>query len=102
MIRSDIIKDLVPVISDQLVVTNIGLPSQEMHLLDDQPTNFYMLITGKCIFNRLHSIFSLAFNHIIASAGPCYITKRCFHSGIGNLITGGPVAPIIDNEQNEI
>ena len=45
MIRSDIIKDLVPVISDQLVVTNIGLPSQEMHLLDDQPTNFYMLGT---------------------------------------------------------
>ena len=45
MIRSDIIKDLIPVISDQLIVTNIGLPSQEMHLLDDQPTNFYMLGT---------------------------------------------------------
>ncbi len=45
MIRSDILKDLIPVISDQLVVTNIGLPSQEMHLLDDQPTNFYMLGT---------------------------------------------------------
>jgi len=45
MIRSDILKELVPVLSDQLVVTNIGLPSQEMHMLDDQPTNFYMLGT---------------------------------------------------------
>ena len=45
MIRSDILKQLVPVIKDHLVVTNIGLPSQEMHMLDDQPTNFYMLGT---------------------------------------------------------
>jgi len=33
------------VISDKLVVCNIGLPSQELHLLDDQPSNFYMLGT---------------------------------------------------------
>jgi len=45
MIRSDVIKALAPVIRDHLVVTNIGLPSQEMHLIDDQPTNFYMLGT---------------------------------------------------------
>ena len=45
MIRSDVLKTLIPLMSDQLVVTNIGLPSQEMHLLDDQPTNFYMLGT---------------------------------------------------------
>ena len=45
MIRSDVLKSLIPLISDELVVTNIGLPSQEMHLLDDQPTNFYMLGT---------------------------------------------------------
>lgn len=45
MIRSEIIKNLVPVISDELVVCNIGLPSQELHMLDDQPTNFYMLGT---------------------------------------------------------
>jgi len=45
MIRSDVIKSLVPVLSDQFVVCNIGLPSQELHLLDDQPTNFYMLGT---------------------------------------------------------
>jgi len=45
MIRSDVLKELIPVISDHLVVCNIGLPSQEMHMLDDQPTNFYMLGT---------------------------------------------------------
>jgi len=45
MIRSDVLKTLIPIISDQLVVSNIGLPSQELHLLDDQPTNFYMLGT---------------------------------------------------------
>ncbi len=45
MIRSEVLKQLVPVISDHFVVCNIGLPSQELHMLDDQPTNFYMLGT---------------------------------------------------------
>ena len=45
MIRSEVLKSLVPVISDQLVVCNIGLPSQELHMHDDQPSNFYMLGT---------------------------------------------------------
>lgn len=45
MIRSEILKELLPIIRDHFVVCNIGLPSQEMHMLDDQPTNFYMLGT---------------------------------------------------------
>jgi len=45
MIRNDILKTLIPVISDQLVVCNIGAPSQELFALDDQPSNFYMLGT---------------------------------------------------------
>ena len=45
MIRSEVLKTLIPLISDQLVVCNIGLPSQELHLMDDQPSNFYMLGT---------------------------------------------------------
>jgi len=45
MIRSEVLKTLIPVISDKLVVCNIGLPSQELHMLDDQPSNFYMLGT---------------------------------------------------------
>ena len=45
MIRSEVLKSLLPVISDEFVVCNIGLPSQELHMMDDQPTNFYMLGT---------------------------------------------------------
>lgn len=45
MIRSDVIRDIAPVIRDHLVICNIGLPSQELHMIDDQPTNFYMLGT---------------------------------------------------------
>jgi len=45
MIRSEILRDIAPVISDQLVVCNIGLPSQELHMIDDRPTTFYMLGT---------------------------------------------------------
>ena len=45
MNRSELLKSILPVISDQLVVCNIGLPSQELHMLDDQPSNFYMLGT---------------------------------------------------------
>ena len=45
MIRSEILKEIAPVLRDQLVVCNIGLPSQELHMIDDQPTNFYMLGT---------------------------------------------------------
>lgn len=45
MIRSDVLRDIAPVLSDQLVVCNIGLPSQELHMIVDQPTNFYMLGT---------------------------------------------------------
>jgi len=45
MIRSEILKEIAPIIRDQLIVCNIGLPSQELHSIDDQPSNFYMLGT---------------------------------------------------------
>ena len=45
MNRSEVLRNLIPIISDQLIVSNIGLPSQELHMLDDQPSNFYMLGT---------------------------------------------------------
>jgi sulfopyruvate decarboxylase subunit beta len=45
MIRSEIIKAIVPVLKGQLVVCNIGLPSQELFMYGDQPSNFYMLGT---------------------------------------------------------
>ncbi|NNE52795.1 MAG: sulfopyruvate decarboxylase subunit beta [Sulfitobacter sp.] len=45
MIRSEILKEIAPILRPHLVVCNIGLPSQELHMIDDQPTNFYMLGT---------------------------------------------------------
>ena len=49
MIRSEVIKSLIPVISNELVICNIGLPSQELYMHDDQASNFYMLGTmGLC------------------------------------------------------
>ncbi len=45
MIRAEILRQIAPVIRDHLVVCNIGIPSQELHDIDDQPTNFYMLGT---------------------------------------------------------
>jgi len=45
MIRSEIIEQIAPILRDQLVVCNIGIPSQELYAIDDQPTNFYMLGT---------------------------------------------------------
>jgi len=45
MIRSEILNDIAPILRDRLVVCNIGIPSQELHAIDDQPTNFYMLGT---------------------------------------------------------
>ncbi len=45
MIRSEVLRSLLPVLKDQLVVCNIGLPSQELHMMGDQPSTFYMLGT---------------------------------------------------------
>ena len=46
MIRSEVLKEIAPVIADHLVICNIGLPSQELHLIDDRETNFYMGTMG--------------------------------------------------------
>lgn len=45
MIRYELLEILKPILSDELVVCNIGSPSQELHAIDDQPSNFYMLGT---------------------------------------------------------
>ena len=45
MIRHEVLKSIIPLISDELVICNIGLPAQELYMLDDQPSNFYMLGT---------------------------------------------------------
>ncbi len=45
MIRSEILQEIAPILRDRLVICNIGIPSQELHAIDDRPANFYMLGT---------------------------------------------------------
>jgi sulfopyruvate decarboxylase subunit beta len=45
MIRSEILREIAPILNPNLVVCNIGLPSQELHMIDDNERNFYMLGT---------------------------------------------------------
>ena len=45
MKRYEILNEIAPLLREHLVVCNIGIPSQELHAIDDQPTNFYMLGT---------------------------------------------------------
>ena len=45
MIRSEVLREIAPILSNQLIVCNIGLPSQELHSIADEPSNFYMLGT---------------------------------------------------------
>lgn len=45
MIRSEILRAIAPLIRDHLVICNIGAPSQELHMIDDRDSTFYMLGT---------------------------------------------------------
>ena len=45
MIRFEILQKIAPLLRENLVVCNIGIPSQELYAIDDQPSHFYMLGT---------------------------------------------------------
>ena len=98
MIRHDLLKTLIPVIRDQLVVCNIGSPSQELCDLFDQDSNFYMLGTmGLC-----SSIgFGLALvqdKTVIAIDGDgSVLTNLATLSTIGNNRADNFILLIVDN-----
>lgn len=85
MIRSDIIKNLVPVIRDTLVISNIGLPSQELHMMDDQPTNFYMLGT-------MGLASSIGLGLALTQKAPVFVID-----GDGSILTNLGTMPTIAN-----
>ena len=100
MIRSDVIKALAPVIRDHLVVTNIGLPSQEMHLIDDQPTNFYMLGTMGGLASSIGLGLALAQEKkvlVIDSGDGSVLTNLGTLPTIANNVASNYVLLIIDN-----
>ncbi len=43
MNRFELLKSLQPMLQDNLIVCNIGIPSQELYHINDQPNYFYML-----------------------------------------------------------
>ncbi|MFX1276686.1 MAG: sulfopyruvate decarboxylase subunit beta [Promethearchaeota archaeon] len=43
MKRYDALKEIVKVVSDELIICNIGIPSKELYDLKDRDENFYML-----------------------------------------------------------
>jgi len=45
MIRAEVLTAIAPLIREHLVICNIGAPSQELHMIDDRDSNFYMLGT---------------------------------------------------------
>lgn len=98
MIRSDILKSIIPVITNELVICNIGLPSQELHMLDDQPSNFYMLGTmGLCSSIGLGLALSQKQKVIAIDGDGSVLTNFGTLPTIANNVADNFILLIIDN-----
>ncbi len=98
MIRSDILKDIAPIIRDHLVVCNIGIPSQELHAIDDQPTNFYMLGTmGLASSIGLGLALSQGKTVIAIDGDGSVLTNLGTLSTVANNAAGNYILLIVDN-----
>ena len=98
MIRYDILKEILPLIKDQFVVCNIGLPSQELYQLNDQPTNFYMLGTmGLASSIGLGLALVQKKKILVIDGDGSVLTNLGTLSTIANNVTNNFVLLIIDN-----
>ncbi len=98
MTRYDVLKTLLPVIQDELVVCNIGSPSQELYALDDQPTNFYMLGTmGLCSSIGLGLALAQSKSVIAIDGDGSVLTNLGSLATIANNATENFILLIIDN-----
>jgi len=98
MIRNEVLQSLVPVITDELVICNIGSPSQELFNLDDQPTNFYMLGTmGLCSSIGLGLALSQSAKVIAIDGDGSVLTNMGTLPTIANNVADNFVLVIIDN-----
>ncbi len=98
MIRSEILKDIAPILRDHLVVCNIGIPSQELHAIDDQPTNFYMLGTmGLASSNGLGLALTQPKPVIVIDGDGSVLTNLGTLPTIANNVADNYILMIIDN-----
>jgi sulfopyruvate decarboxylase subunit beta len=98
MIRSEILREIAPILRDQLVVCNIGLPSQELHMIDDQPSNFYMLGTMG-LASSIGLGLALAQDKLVISidGDGSVLTNLGTLPTIANNVTDNYILVIIDN-----
>ena len=98
MIRSEILKEIAPILRDQLVVCNIGIPSQELHAIDDQPSNFYMLGTmGLASSIGLGLALAQPKPVIVIDGDGSVLTNLGTLPTIGNNVADNYILMIIDN-----
>lgn len=98
MIRSEVLKSIVPVITDELVICNIGSPSQELFSMDDQPSNFYMLGTmGLCSSIGLGLALSQPQKVVAIDGDGSVLTNLGTLPTIANNVADNFVLLIIDN-----
>ncbi len=98
MIRSDILKEIAPILRDHLVVCNIGIPSQELYAIDDQPTNFYMLGTmGLCSSIGLGLALAQPKTVIAIDGDGSVLTNLGTLPTIANNVADNYILLIIDN-----
>ena len=98
MIRSDLLREIAPRLRDHLVICNIGLPSQELHAIDDRPTNFYMLGTmGLCSSIGLGLALSQPRTVVAIDGDGSVLTNLGTLATIANNPAGNFVLLIVDN-----
>ena len=98
MIRSDLLKAIAPVIREHLVICNIGLPSQELFMLDDQPSNFYMLGTMGLASSIGLGLALAQSKKVIAIDGDgSVLTNLATLATIANNVADNYVLLIVDN-----
>jgi len=98
MIRSEILKEIARILRDQRIIWNIGIPSQELHAIDDQPTNFYMLGTMG-LSSSIGLGLALAQDKTVISidGDGSVLTNLCTLPTIANNVADNYILMIIDN-----
>lgn len=98
MIRYELLKNLIPALRDQLVVCNIGSPSQELCALHDQATNFYMLGTmGLCSSIGFGLALAQEKTVVAIDGDGSVLTNLATLSTIGNHRADNFILLIVDN-----